>query len=183
MQIARTSAALVLFVSVAVPATPCSRPEGPSPQGLVRLADVIVRARAESVSAEPGEDFGLARSRTQVQFRILRVLKGSIPVVYITFNGWLERIGEHNRGAVPYQHARSSGDGPCFALGYKAGGEYLLFLKQALHHGYAQPYRLTPYWEGLEPTNEQLFGVDNPWERWVTAEIRKASTEPGKGSR
>ncbi|OLC77802.1 MAG: hypothetical protein AUH72_16990 [Acidobacteria bacterium 13_1_40CM_4_65_8] len=44
-------------------------------------------------------------------------------------------------------------------------------MTRADHQAYAQANQLTPYWSPLRPTNEQLFGVADPWERWVVQQI------------
>ena len=75
---------------------------------------------------------------------------------------------------VPF-HMTSSGpvDGVETALGYRRGAEYLLFLTRAAQRGHGQPNDLTPYWSALAPTNEQLFGDDDPWLVWVVQQIAR----------
>jgi hypothetical protein len=161
------------FLGFITPASPCSVTRIPTAAELVRDAQVIVRARAERVASEPGRPGPLAASPGQVEFRILSVLKGSLGDSHVTFSGTLVARDERNDGDVPYAHARSSADSSCFALHYREGGEYLLFLKRAGDAVYAQPQRLTPYWAPLAPTNEQLFGRDDKWERWTREELRR----------
>jgi hypothetical protein len=61
----------------------------------------------------------------------------------------------------------------CFALEYRRGAEYLLFLRRGDHSSYAQSEQLTPYWAPLGPTNEQLFGGgSDPWLLWVRGQLR-----------
>jgi hypothetical protein len=45
-------------------------------------------------------------------------------------------------------------------------------LRRAGGAAYAQPNGLTPYWMPLRPTNEQVFGSDDPWVRWVVETIK-----------
>jgi hypothetical protein len=150
-------------------AFPCSVSGSPPAAELVRLAEVIVRARAEAVSREPGRNSpgSLAASPSQIEFRILAVLKGTFPSERITFNGRFVLRDEPNQGLVPYAAVRHSGDSSCFAVDHRQRAEYLLFLKRASHPAYAQPDRLTPYWAPLTPSNEQVFGAGDPWEQWV----------------
>jgi hypothetical protein len=104
---------------------------------------------------------------------VVSVLKGRLPGKTLTFNGILTGSDERNPGTIPYQTARHSADAGCFAMGYREGGYYLLFLKRGDHPAYAQGQMLTPYWAPLAPSNEQLFGADDPWERWVSERLRR----------
>jgi hypothetical protein len=145
-----------------------------TPFELVGQADVIVRARAEGLSSQPGREGSAPFRTTQVEFRVVAVLKGTLPTNRVTFNGSLTTRDEPNRGAVPYRSVRPSGSGSCFSLEYRQGAEYLLFLKPASHRAYAQPEpdQLTPYWAPTAPSNEQLFGPDDAWEAWVRTQLR-----------
>jgi len=67
----------------------------------------------------------------------LSVLKKRYLWSTLTFNGVLSERDERNPGTVPYQTARHSGDAGCFAMGYRKGGYYLLFLKRGDHPAYA----------------------------------------------
>ena len=140
----------------------------PSPRDLVNSAEIIVWARAEGRSAEAGERAGPAGDRSKVDFRVLTVLKGTLlGSRTITFNGHLEERSDPNDRDVPYNFVRPGGRrGNCFALGYQRGAEYLLLLSRA------EGGELTPYWSALAPTNEQLFGSEDPWIRWVRAELK-----------
>jgi hypothetical protein len=162
---------VALFIAAVPSALACSVRSIPIPVELVRLADVIVRARAERLAPEPGRPGSLAASPTQVEFRIVALLKGTLPADRITFNGSFTGRDEPNRDSVPYVHVRPSGSGECFAVGYRRGAEYLLFLKRASHRAYAQPDQLTPYWAPLAPSNEQVFGAGDRWEAWVRAQL------------
>jgi hypothetical protein len=171
------SGVLASAISIlATPAWPCSVVGPlPTPTELVSRAEVIVRARAGRLSDEPGRQGSLAGSRTQVRFVILSVLKGALSSSAIVFNGHLEDRDDPNDRPVPYNFVRPGGrHGNCFALGYRQGAEYLLFLTRADHPAYAQPSDLTPYWTPLAPTNEQLFGETDPWQDWVVQQIAAA---------
>jgi hypothetical protein len=156
----------------ATSASPCSVPSIPTAAELVRDAEIIVRARAERVAADSGRPGPLAGSPTQIEFRVLSVLKGRLVESQLTFNGRFVAGDERNRGKVPYSFARSSADASCFALEYRPGGEYLLFLRRAADVAYAQPEQLTPYWAPLAPTNEQVFGSSDSWELWTRDQLR-----------
>jgi hypothetical protein len=178
--------AIAQLALVAPPALACSVSTTPTPAELMRQAEVIVRARAEGLSSQPGSNGPgqLGASATQVEFRVVAELKGHLPAGRITFNGSLTARNEPNRGTVPYQSVRPSGDAGCFSVEYRQGAEYLLFLKRASHHAYAQPEKLTPYWAPLAPSNEQVFGPADPWERWVRDRLQETATaKPGTPAR
>jgi hypothetical protein len=164
-------------------AFPCSVSSIPPAAELVRLAEVIVRARAQAVSPEPGRNSpgSLGASPSQIEFRVISVLKGTFRPEQITFNGRLVLRDEPNQGPVPYAAVRHSGDSSCFAVDYRQGAEYLLFLKRASHRAYAQPDQLTPYWAPLTPSNEQVFGSGDPWEKWVQEQLQdgRVRKKPG----
>jgi len=172
--------AVLLFITMATsatPAWPCSVVGPlPTPQDLVSRAQVIVRARADRLSDRPGREGTLAGSRTQIRFAVVAVLKGRLGSGNLEFNGHLDQKDDPNDRPVPYDFIRPGGrSGNCFALGYRQGAEYLLLLRLGDHPSFAQPNDLTPYWTPLAPTNEQLFGDDDPWLRWVSVEIRNRS--------
>ena len=116
----------------------------------------------------------MAGSATQVMFAVLQVLKGRLSSSTIEFNGSLTDRDDRNDRPVPYDFIRPGGSrGDCFALAYRAGTEYLLFLRRGEHASYAQPNDLTPYWAPLSPTNEQLFDrANDAWLVWVRRQLR-----------
>ena len=163
-----------ILLAFAAPAWPCSV-IGPLPPAsvLVDRAEVIARVRAEGLSDIPGRPGTMAGSKTQVWFTVREVLKGRLPSSTIEFNGTLDDRDDQNGRPVPYDHVRPSGSGSCFALTYRIGSEYLLFLRRGEHPSFAQPDDLTPYWAALGPTNEQLFGgTADPWLVWVSRQLR-----------
>lgn len=164
------------MVSLATPAWPCTV-VGPLPSAerLVQDAQVVARVRAEDVASTPGSGgFFLDASPTQVRFLIIEVLKGELSTVVIEFNGSLTNRDDRNDGPVPYARIRRGGrGGTCYALTYRAGAEYLLFLRPG-SRGSSQENVLTPYWAPLGPTNEQLFGgVSDAWLLWVKEQLRR----------
>lgn len=168
----------VLSVGFASEARPCSVVSIASATELVERAQVIVKARAERLSDAPGEGGTLGGSPTQVVFTVLEVLKGDLSEREVRFNGHLEPQDDANDKPVPRNFVRPGGRrGNCFALGYRAGGEYLLFLNRARERAYAQRLRLTPYWAPLAATNDQLFGSSDPWLTWVRRALAKNGVE------
>ena len=72
---------------------------------------------------------------------------------------------DYNRGSIPYQTVRPSGQyGSCFAEDYRLGQPYLLLLRDG-----AGPYPV--HWWPLGPVNEQLRGEDDAWLQWVRARV------------
>jgi len=108
-------------------------------------------------------------------FDVLETLKGSVDAHDLHFNGGASRQDDPNDTKVPYSFVRPGGrGGNCFALEYRPGAEYLLFLRAGDVPAYAQQLMLTPYWAPLSPTNEQLLGgADDPWVVWVRARLRE----------
>jgi hypothetical protein len=81
---------------------------------------VIVRARANAISAEPGTSGVVAGDTSQIDFVVLEVLKGGLRSNAVTFNGHLEERDDPNDRPVPYDFVRRGGTtGNCYALGYR----------------------------------------------------------------
>ncbi len=141
---------LCCLLIVNIEAYACNTPAIPSLASYtVRNADVVVRATAIEFVENDG-----------VRFRVEEVLRGEdVPSTFV-FIGHLTSRDDFNNRPVPYNHVRSSGDGPCYAYEYKQNVEYLLLLKR-------NDEILTPYWYPLAPTNEQLRSADDEWIRWV----------------
>jgi hypothetical protein len=168
-------AAVILMLGWSAVAFPCTLARRkPTPTELVDQAEVIVRARAERQFPAPadwGDDRTPGRSETHVSFAVLSVIKGRRPDATLSFDGWLVPDDERNPGPVPYTSARHSADGPCITTEYRAGGEYLLFLRRGGFFSPGAPDALTPYWANLVPVNEQVFGDADPWEIWVRRQL------------
>jgi hypothetical protein len=159
-----------LFVVLEGTASPCSvtivvDSSARTPhERLLDGAELVVRARAETVVDRPGRQ-GLFPVETQVRFRVLAVYKGTADSEYLEFNGVLGP--EDPSEAVPFDFVNARNRGPsCFTIGYRRSAEYLLMLRRgdAL---YTHPDDLSPYWAALSPTNERITGDDDPWLRWV----------------
>lgn len=142
----------------------CSRIGNVSPQGLVKSAELIVRATAIRYERAPeGEYWTTGEPDSTVEFRIEEVLKGSNVPKKIILNGYLSAEDDFNELPVPYHFVRPGGrGGSCFANAYKKGAQFLLFLgKKKDNSGY------TPNIDALAPVNEQLRSTTDPWLLWV----------------
>jgi hypothetical protein len=131
----------------------CSRVNPmPAVDQLVARADAIVvatAARYEIQPAQPGN--GL------IEFDVEEILSGH-PQPIVRIDGRLVARDDFNDKTPPYTFVRPAGrHGDCHASEYREGGRFLLLLKQS------RDGSLTPYWEALAPTNEQLHGPDDPW--------------------
>lgn len=94
-----TTRAVLLTVLLAVPRLvwPCSVVAPmPTPDQLVARATVVVRARAMGVGSAAGQPGLLAGSRTQVNFEVIEVLKGTLATAELQFNGGVS--GEDDPG-------------------------------------------------------------------------------------
>lgn len=172
------TAAVIAMLAFPRLAWPCSVVAPmPTPRQLIDQATAIVRVRALGVVPEPGQPGVLAGASTQMGFEVLERLKGSVESHDLHFNGGASRHDDPNDTKVPYSFVRPGGrGGNCFALEYRPGAEYLLFLRAGDVPAYAQQSMLTPYWAPLSPTNEQLVGrANDPWVVWVRARLRKPS--------
>lgn len=135
---------------------------GFDPGTLVRAAQVVVVARAESLSRAGNLPGG--GTWPVVHFAITEVIDpGTMHLPdTLTIPGSLVAHPDFNAGAVPYRWVRAASlRGLCYATSYQRGGEFVLLLQGAT------PDSLDPYWEALAPTNEQVRGRDDPWVSWV----------------
>ena len=148
-----------------------------TPTTWLRDSEAIVRVRAleELGSRRQGSslqlrDMARATGRefdTKIRFQVLEVLKGNAVGSLLEFEGMLTDRGDRNDGPVPYTFVRGQGrGGNCFAYTYKQGQQYLLILG-------ARGGTLTPYWQTLAATNEQLSDENDQWLAWVRAELRR----------
>jgi hypothetical protein len=142
-------------------------------QSLVDRADLIVRARPVRYGEAdhyliPADAAGVGGARA-IEFEVLENLtpqSGTPTTSTLYVGGSLTSQDDFNRDTVPYRYVRSAGQrGSCFASEYRRGGEFLLLLR-ATPSGY-----YTPYWALLSPLNEQVRGNDDPWVKWVRAQL------------
>jgi len=127
---------------------------------IVRNAEVVVRAvavgSATGRALKPWDGDTLA-------FAVREVLKGSGVPDTLRFYGVVADWDDFQDGPVPYfSHRFRYAAGSCINAFYKLGAEYLLLLGRR-----PEIPGLSPYWQILAPTNEQLRGPDDPWLRWV----------------
>jgi hypothetical protein len=155
-------------------AFPCSIEGGISNVHLVEAADAIVRATAVEYANPPANTGFLTTGvpDSTIRFRILETLRGKVPAELV-LPGYLADRDDFNDQPAPYSFVRPGGRaGSCFANSYRAGAQFLLFLKK-LPDG-----ELTVNWYALGPVNEQLHPLaglagEDPWLLWVREQVRK----------
>jgi hypothetical protein len=162
---------LALVVALSWPRTAgaCSRMTPvPAPEAVIARASAIVVASATRYAIEPA---GTGRGR--IEFHIEAVLRGGelLPAqaqAPLVLEGSLTQRDDFNDRPSPYDFVRPAGrHGSCFADEYRQGARFLLLLAPDRITG-----ALTPYWEALAPTDEQLHPGDDPW----LAAVRRFAT-------
>ena len=145
-------------------------------QNIVAEAQVIVRATV--LGEVPPSPVAGDGQRPQVVLAVDEVLRGAGVPDTLRFIGNI-----HDEDAVPPEYVaeiphrsylRRLSGGSCMAMTYRQGGEYLLLLQRSEFRGV-----LDPYWVLLAPTNNEIWGADDPWVRWVRLEIAR---NPARGS-
>ena len=163
------ASAILLGIQDSVQA--CQILKATPPEELITLADVIVRATAESYEQAPEGDLrttGLPKST--IKFKVVETLKGKVTDPLLIF-GYLSDKDDYNDKPAPFTFIRPGGRaGSCIANTYKKGADFLLFLK--LTDG-----KLTPYWSALMPVNEQLRSSDDAWLEWVKEQLKSTPGE------
>lgn len=148
-------------------------------QRTIARADAIVHVRAlserQGVDADSLLPFG---PTSLVRFSVLEVVRGTAVPTILEVQGRLNGGDEFNRDSVPYTWPRESAlSGQCFSYQYRANGEYVLLLAEEPGGG------LTPYWEPLQPVNEQVRGTADPWLIWIRDEVRRGVRQGRIGAR
>jgi hypothetical protein len=149
-----------------------------TPVSWLRDSEAVVRVRAleeiggrrqgsplqlRDMTRATGRDFD-----TKIRFQVLEVLKGNGVGGLLEFDGIFTDRDDRNDGPVPYTFVRTQGrGGNCFAYTYRQGWEYLLILG-------AKNGGLTPYWQTLAATNEQLSETNDQWLAWVRAQLQNS---------
>ncbi len=165
MNVTRTRALLLgMVLYLPAPAFPCSRDSPISITDIVENADAIVRAVAAEYTVPPASRkmaiAGMPDSR--IRFKILEVVRSSGTGPEVTLPGYLVNHDDFNDHRPPYKFVRPNGlAGSCFANQYRAGAQFLLFLKKLPAGGY------TANWYALGPVNEQLRSEKDAWLLWV----------------
>ena len=147
----------------------CSPRKVSTPQELVSGADGIYHVRASNEIPGPPSSSRMPRPQpnAQVTFRVLSILKGTRRTMLLLPANFVSET-DPNDQPVPYDFVRPGGRwGNCYAVTFKQGQEYLLFLKGG-----------TPYWSPLAPTTEQVIGTTDPWLIWVRRELAKQAERP-----
>jgi len=153
----------------------CRRVVPISLDDILLKADAVVRASAvEYVKAPVGDIRELnVPSGVSIRFKVNEVVKGQDLPQELVINGYLTDFDDFNDRPVPYDFVRPGGrHGNCTAYEYKRGAEFLLFLKKS-------EGKLSPYWDALSPTNEQLHSNTDPWISWVKDRLK--TLQSGKG--
>lgn len=171
----RRSVLLLYFLLMSLPGGACSIDMVPGQiltpaHVLIREADVIVVARAIGYVPEKkaGPIGAVPSDRLPViDFEPIRVLKGSVDRSLRFAGGFKAELSKSRADEIPYNHVGRTGPASCYALDYGEGYLYLFMLKNRQGKDY------TPYWSVLSPTNEYVKGVDDPWVKWVAAEIER----------
>jgi hypothetical protein len=97
-----------------------------------------------------------------IEMTVVEVVKGSFNGKTIRVEGQTARYEGPNDGAPPYDFVRVGGrHGNCFASDYKAGGQFLLFIRGGNVH-----------WSPLAATNEEVSGPKDPWVVWVRDRVK-----------
>jgi hypothetical protein len=130
---------------------------------MVNNADVIVRARAVEYATPPSNPnlwtTGVPDSR--IHFKVIERIRGP-EMSELVLPGYLVDRDDFNDHPPPYTFVRPGGRaGSCFANSYRAGAQFLLFLKKT------KDGEFTVNWYALGPVNEQLHSDDDPWLIWV----------------
>lgn len=161
---------IVLLVSAVsaswvAPSHACSPGSIPTPAELVARADAIYLAKANDYVVPLSERApGVA---PMVEFSIVATFKGEA-TSSLRFAAALTGHDDFNDENVPYSFVRPSGRrGNCYAVTYRSGAYYLLFIKSG-----------TPYWAPLAPTNEQVRSRSDPWVAWVKSATSGVATQP-----
>jgi len=164
----RASAIVALLVMLAArPGAGCQRATPiPAPDDLIRRAEVIVLATA--VRERTPTPLSM---RSRVEFHAGAILKGRVSINLLPIPGSLVPADDFNDSPAPYTFVRPTGRrGSCFADTFKEGGQFLLMLRPTREiRADPDPFEpeLTPYWEALAPTDEQVTGPRDPWVRYV----------------
>ena len=165
---ARAPSAVVATSGRACSLMPPPPDTGYDPARLVRAAQVIVVARADSATRTGQLPDG--RRYSVVHLTVTETIdSGTVHVPRaLRVPGGVTTQSDFNPEPVPYHWVRPSGlRGSCHATSYQQGAEFLLLLRGATADS------LDPYWAALSPTNEQVRGRDDPWVTWVRQARRR----------
>ena len=130
-------------------------------RNIVLQSEMVVRATAIGTTPPPA---GSSRpGLSYMAFETREVLKGDAVPDTLRFVGYPDDRDSFQEEPVPYLATfRWRGGGDCTSTTYRPGAEYLLLLGDS-----PAGLGLSPYWQVLAPTNEQIRGPDDPWVGWV----------------
>jgi hypothetical protein len=135
---------------------------------LVQKADLIVVAR---VVDGPDDPFG---PRSFVKIEPVKVLKGTLPgdpLMLIGSLKWNGRTVPEMPTPLATSHF-SAGMGACIRLFYPKGGLVLaMFQRTDISDKHAHPYSMTPMFEPIARTAEDVEGVDSVWVKAAEAYV------------
>ena len=161
--------ALLASAIFAPAAYPCSIVGAISNLKLVADADAIVRATAVEYASPPASPLrttGVPDST--VRFKVIETIRGP-QMADLTLPGYIVNKDDFNDHKPPYTFVRPGGrSGSCFANSYRAGAQFLLFLKKN------SAGEFTVNWYALAPVNEQLHSDIDPWLLWVREKAQTA---------
>jgi hypothetical protein len=156
---------VILILGAAPAAEACTRTTPVSLADMTAQADAIVRAKVAGAAQAPHP--GSGGEPTAIRFDVLEVVKGDGRLGTLLLTGHLVDRDDFNDAAPPRQVRPSGRSGSCGTDEYRAGAEYLLFLRRTT----GTP-SWTTRWYPLGPVNEQLTGADDPWVRWVREQVK-----------
>jgi hypothetical protein len=105
---------------------------------------------------------------SRVRFKAIESLRGVGSDVILP--GYLSDTDDFNEQPTPYTFVRPNGrHGSCFANTYRAGGQFLLFLKKT------PTGEQTVNWYALAPVNEKIHPISDPWLTWVRDQVKAVS--------
>jgi len=131
----------------------CSVPHVRTAAEITDAADVILLVRVPDATVT---------NISPIKMKVMEVVKGEFNAETVTVQGQTARYDGPNDGIVPYDFVRLGGrHGDCFASDYRAGGQFLLFLRDGGVH-----------WSPLAATNEEVSGPKDPWVVWVRDHLK-----------
>lgn len=118
--------------------------------------------KAARRAAKGAKEWYAETSIAIIELEVIETLKGKPPSGRLRVAGKIVEQTARHYGEVPYRAARRSADAPCFAYDYSMGKDYVLFIAGGIL-----------YYAPLAPLNEEITGNDDPWLKWVRAEIER----------
>jgi hypothetical protein len=143
------------------------KPRDPA-KDIVKGADLIVRATAVEYAVAPRRTGTWTNGTpdSKIRFKINESIRGGL-TGQLVLPGYLVDNDDFNDQQPPYSFVRPNGrSGSCYANSYRAGRQFLLFLKRT------NSGELTVNWYPLGPVNEQLRSDTDKWLLWVRQQAK-----------